>query len=196
MNQREFFDTQAETWDEKITKDDYDKISCILKMVDIQNKERILDVGCGTGVLLPFLKRMTGEERCVIALDFSLQMLKKAKVKFKGSFRYIQADVHQLPFKEKIFDKVICFNSFAHFKDRPEVLTQIFRVLKVKGNFIIAHSANRKEINNLHKEIGSPVENDRIPKDETMISLFKKAGFTNIRIINKEDFYFAKAKRE
>ncbi|MEA3493125.1 MAG: class I SAM-dependent methyltransferase [Candidatus Margulisiibacteriota bacterium] len=191
MSRREFFDKHAENWDENITVTDTSKIDYILKMADIRTGEMVLDIGCGTGVILPNLKKMVGKQGRVTALDISPKMLARAREKFADSFDYVEGDVHFLPFKEKRFDKVVCFNAFPHFQDKPKALFEIFKVLRPKGVFTVAHSASREEINALHKEVGNVVKNDRIPDEEKMYVLFKEAGFINIRIIDSKDLYLA-----
>lgn len=191
MDHRKFFDIHAETWDERIIKDDVDKIDHILQMANIRKDENILDVGCGTGIILPFLKKMVGENGKVTALDISPRMLEKARAKFGDSFEYVRADIHSSPFEGGLFDKVICFNAFPHFREKAKALSEIFRVLKYEGSFVIAHSASREKINALHREVGSVVKNDRIPDKEKMHALFEKAGFTDTKVMDEKDFYFA-----
>lgn len=191
MNRKEFFDKQAGFWDEKEREDIADKIGQILKMVEIRRSEKILDVGCGTGVLWSYLRRLVAKNGGIIGLDISSKMLEKAQAKFRTSFEYIQADVHSIPFRGELFDKVICFNAFPHFYDKAKVISEISRVLKTGGTFIITHSAARKQINALHKEIGGVVGDDQIPSTKKMITLFKKVGFVDIQIVDNKDYYYA-----
>lgn len=45
----------------------------------------------------------------------------------------ISADAHELPFKDNVFDGVICLNAFEHYRDPLKVVSEIRRVLRPRG---------------------------------------------------------------
>ena len=189
MNRHEFFDRCAADWDKRIDEEELLRLKKIIEIADIKMGERVLDVGCGTGIFLPLLKEAAGKKGEVVALDFSSNMLKKAKEKFGEQFRYIQAEAENMPLEDSSFDKVISFASFPHFSDKKKAISEIWRVLRPGGRFLIAHPASRKRINSIHREIGGAVRNDTIPNNEKMINLLRKVCFTNIKITNSPNFY-------
>ena len=73
MNQSEidFFDSLASTWDENEVLSTPDRIRSILGKLGISNGMDILDLGTGTGVLVPYLSEMVGTEGHVAAIDLS-----------------------------------------------------------------------------------------------------------------------------
>ena len=73
-----FFNKMAEKWDQ-IADDDFDLIRAILKLSSIEDKGKILDVGCGTGILENFFK---GTNLKVTAIYISDKMIEKAESKF------------------------------------------------------------------------------------------------------------------
>ncbi|MFH1259155.1 MAG: class I SAM-dependent methyltransferase [Elusimicrobiota bacterium] len=192
MNRKQFFDRHAEKWDNFITKDIIRRIEKdLLPLFKIKKAEYILDVGSGTGILLPFLKKSAGKKGKVAALDYSAPMLEKAKAKYGDAFEYICADAGETPFDDALFDIVICFAVFPHFPNKLKVLKELFRILKPRGNLIIAHTDVRETINSFHRKVGVPVAQDHMPDDEKMISLLKKAGFNNNTIEEGKDYYIA-----
>ena len=189
LERLEFFNRCASDWDKEVDEEEFSKLKKVIKIADIKRGERVLDVGCGTGIFLPLLKEAAGKKGEVVALDFSSNMLKKAKEKFGEQFRYIQAEAENMPLEDSSFDKVISFASFPHFSDKKKAISEIWRVLRPGGKLLIAHPASRKRINSIHREIGGAVRNDTIPNNEKITDLFKKAGFTNVKITNSPNFY-------
>ena len=156
----------------------------------------MLDVGSGTGILSSLLQQVLGKEGEIVALDFAEEMLRRARNKgLQGSICQIQADVHALPLKDTSFDFVICHASFPHFADKPRALAEIARVLRVGGRVAISHTDSRERINELHKNIGEPVERDFIPEEEEMKKLMLGAGLEGILIENNPNYYLAMASK-
>lgn len=189
MNHRQFFDKAADGWDDE--KREFLNLLRIVKMADIQKGERILDIGSGTGRLLPLLGEAAGREGIVIALDLSHKMLKLSQKKFRARFFYIQGDAKSIPFKSVLFDRVVCLNAFPHFPDKETAIFEMKRVLSPGGELLIVHTAGREAVNTLHKRIGGIVGHDYIPDEQEMVHLFEKAGFTEIDIVDAKDFYWA-----
>ena len=80
MNQVNFFNSIAKDWD-NIIKVDEKKINYLLSQIDIKEDDYILDVGTGTGVLIPFLAALS-PKGSVKAIDISCNMLDIARKKF------------------------------------------------------------------------------------------------------------------
>lgn len=78
MDNLKYFDDIAQKWDE-IVKHDYSKIDFVLDMLDMAEGDKVLDVGTGTGVLIPLLLKRVGDKGSITAIDISKEMLKVAK---------------------------------------------------------------------------------------------------------------------
>ena len=63
MNSRhkEFFDRVAEKWDETVQQNP-DKLKAIFGYIGLEAGQRVLDVGTGTGILIPYIHRAVGAE--------------------------------------------------------------------------------------------------------------------------------------
>jgi len=130
-----YFNGQADIWDEKIAEKDGCKLESISACLTIEPGATILDVGTGTGVLLPYLLAKAGAEGKLIALDHADKMLAKAKAKNRHvNIRYICADIMSVPLADEIGDAVVCYSSLPHFPDKPQALLEIKRVLKKADN--------------------------------------------------------------
>lgn len=51
---QEFFDQRAEQWDSRVH-NDHDRIAAILRLTGLKKGQKVLDIGCGTGVLVPHI---------------------------------------------------------------------------------------------------------------------------------------------
>lgn len=109
-------------------------------------ESKILDVGCGVGILLSKLKSENGCE--VYGIDFS-----KNAVEFcKGNgVNAIVSELPNVPYPDEMFDVVICSEVLEHLSKPEKTIEQILRVLKAKGIFII--TVPYKEDNVVDKHI-------------------------------------------
>jgi ubiquinone/menaquinone biosynthesis C-methylase UbiE len=97
--------------------------------------ERILDIGCGTGVHLTAI-RTAGA--IPVGVDFSEGMLTKARER-EPSVELILSDVHApLPFPDGVFDAVLCALVSEHLKDLRPLCREARRVLKTGGRFVMS----------------------------------------------------------
>jgi 2-polyprenyl-3-methyl-5-hydroxy-6-metoxy-1,4-benzoquinol methylase len=104
---------------------------------EIRFGARILDVGCGTGQLVNFL---SSGGRCVIGCDLSYNSLEKG-LRFRNQFSlenasFVQADLFDLPFRERSFDVVLCNGVLHHTTDPAAGFGKICAMVK-PGGFIV-----------------------------------------------------------
>ncbi len=185
MQLKEYFDQLAPTWDKELTQERRGCLSNIVKELGIKPGYCVLDIGSGTGVLLPIVMAGLGDKGKIVALDFSAEMLGQAKAKtFHSTVDFAQADVVALPLADNSVDLAICNSVFPHFNDKSRALREIARVLRNNGRLVICHTMSREMINQLHQSIGGAVANDLLPHESQMRELIKQAG---LRIIHFED---------
>ncbi|UCH42318.1 MAG: methyltransferase domain-containing protein, partial [Dehalococcoidales bacterium] len=78
---RAYFNERADIWDETVAEKDTAKLERMAARLNLKPGFKILDVGTGTGVFLPFIFNKIGQDGQVIAIDIADEMLLKAKVK-------------------------------------------------------------------------------------------------------------------
>ena len=185
MQLQEYFDQLAPTWDNELTSERLKSLGNIVKELGIEPGYHVLDIGSGTGVLLPFLIAELGDEGKIVALDFSEEMLCQAKAKnFSPIVRFAQADVLAIPLADNSVDLAICNSAFPHFDDKARALKEIARVLRNNGRLVICHTMSRTMINQLHQSIGGAVANDLLPDEFQLRGLIKQAG---LKVTHYED---------
>ena len=104
--------------------------------------EKLLEVGCGTGVLSRLAKLAVGETGTVEGIDLDPKMIANAKKKADKSSLSINfriASVDELPYSEGSFDIVISSLMFHHLpiEVKKRALDEIYRVLKEGGKFFL-----------------------------------------------------------
>jgi ubiquinone/menaquinone biosynthesis C-methylase UbiE len=111
-------------------------------LMDIRKGEKVLEVGCGTGVLSILAKIAVGESGEVDGTDIAPKMITIAQQKAKKSDLKINfriASVDKLPYPDDFFDLVISSLMFHHLpvKVKKEGLEEIHRVLKKEGRLFL-----------------------------------------------------------
>lgn len=139
-----FFDSLAESWDDNMIRDQR-KIDKILDIAEVTDGKRVLDVACGTGVLIPdYINRNVSE--CV-AVDISQRMIDIAESKF-GKYESVEllcADAENHEFS-RTFDSVIIYNAFPHFVNPDKLFANLSKCIEYSGRFTVAHSMSREDL--------------------------------------------------
>lgn len=193
---RAFFDAHAHGWEERgYPADVRGRLEVLVDCFGIVPGEKILDVGCGEGVLVPYLLDRLGPSGFVVELDNSLEMLKGAARKSARQIQCVWAGVETLPLVDADFDRVICFASFPHFANPVKALKQIHRVLKSAGTLVIAHLLSRDEIARHHAK-STVVLGDELPEEAAMRELMTQTGFCVRRLEDRPGRYLLIATKE
>lgn len=95
---------------------------------------KLLEVPVGTGVLtMPVYKTLPDAE--ITCLDYSPDMMARAKRRASENVKFVQGDVGKLPFPDESFDIVLSLNGFHAFPDKEAAYGETYRVLKKGGVF-------------------------------------------------------------
>jgi len=97
---------------------------------------RVLDLGCGTGLLADRIERQL-PRATVVGCDFSRGMLGQARSNTEG-VSLVQGSALELPFADARFDAVVSTEAFHWFPDQDAALREIFRVLVPKGRLLVS----------------------------------------------------------
>jgi demethylmenaquinone methyltransferase/2-methoxy-6-polyprenyl-1,4-benzoquinol methylase len=185
-----FFDKHSTTWDDDIDDLKLNRIKNIFLNKIPFVKGPILDMGSGTGILIPIFEQLKLKHN-IFELDISSKMLLTAKEKYlqKDNVKYIQADAHFLPFINNYFNTVICFQVYPHFLDKNMVTKELYSTLKNHGFLIILHLMGHKELNEFHRQAGREVERDRILPAAKLAELLSTCGFIIKCVEENPDLY-------
>jgi SAM-dependent methyltransferase len=103
----------------------------------IRTSDRVLDVGCGTGVLAREALRRVGREGRVVGLDLNEGMLAVA-ARTEPKIEWRQGDAASLPFEDASFDVVVSQFALMYFPDRVASVGEMWRTLAPGGRLAIA----------------------------------------------------------
>ncbi|KAA3663425.1 MAG: class I SAM-dependent methyltransferase, partial [Calditrichaeota bacterium] len=168
--QAAFFDSQAENWDDIWTDELLSRIAKIMQEDIPLLHPPILDVGSGTGVMLPFLQKQSKSGLPIIELDISRRMLEVGQRKRHRTSNaiFIQGDAHTLPFAPHYFRTIFCFSVFPHFQDHNSILQEFYRCLTKDGRLVIMHVQGHEQLNAMHAKADAKVAEDILPPVQKM----------------------------
>lgn len=135
---KRFFKIVAPQWDrlKKEVLGNFDLNSMIKGKLSFHGN--VSDLGCGTGELIEILSEKASHK--LIGIDASPEMLEQAKLRLSGTnnTELRLGELEHLPMKNKEIDTAI-MNMVLHHISQPELpITEVFRVLKPKGLFVLA----------------------------------------------------------
>lgn len=141
---RKYFDSRAEGWDER-QHPQRELIERILEEGKVKGK--VLDVACGTGIMVPFYFEAGVKE--VVGIDLSSKMIEVAEKKFSGRARFVTGDAVLSDFSGQ-FDSVVVFNAWPHFISPLKAISAFAKDLRPGGRLVIAHDKGRENLNRIH----------------------------------------------
>lgn len=147
-----FFDMAASSWDDEMIKDDL-IIKTILDNANVEEGDTVLDVACGTGVMIPYYLERSANPT---GIDLSKKMVEISQSKFKD-IEFIWGDVEEL--NDRKFDRVVVYNAFPHFIDPEALVKHLATLLNKDGTLTIAHGMSRERINHHHEGVASSISN-------------------------------------
>jgi ubiquinone/menaquinone biosynthesis C-methylase UbiE len=198
MSRKTYFNKAANSWDKRFHTPNLSSfLEKLVPQFGLEPGQNILDVGTGTGVLIPYLIREVGPAGSVTAIDYSENMIQICKTKhshLKNVSVRLQ-DIEEDAFPTESFDAVICFGLFPHLKNKEKALQNINHLLKASGTLIIAHALSSEELKAHHNNASSAVVHDMLLKEAEMIQLLEQTGFAEIRIKDEPGCYLCIANK-
>jgi ubiquinone/menaquinone biosynthesis C-methylase UbiE len=194
---KQFFNNSAETWLDTYYKNpesgqhdrhqkDFERL---FSLVPINPGDRVLDAGCGSGVLVPMVLERITQTGILYELDYAEKMIETNRNLHKEeNIVFIISDVKETRLAAESCDLVLCFSCFPHFHDKEKAMASLSRALKRGGIFAVAHFDSSQGISK-HHESCHAVMHDRLPAQAEMRELFRGASLDIELFIDESGFY-------
>ena len=177
-------------------------------LLDLRGDEYVLDVACGTGHASLAIARMLPRGR-VTAVDFSSGMLDQARKKAASmnlrNIDFVERDMQDLGFAERLFDVAVCAFGIFFVMDMETQLAHIASMVKPGGRVMITnfkesyfHPLKDLLVNRLsaYGVQNPPQAWKRIAHEAGCLQLFETVGLADIRIEQKNLGYYLSGQDE
>ena len=133
-----YYDEISEGYEELHKEEQLKKIKLIKKYLKVNTNDKLLDVGCGTGLT-------TEPWECIrYGVDPAPKLLERARQKDK--IRYTLAPAEKIPFKDNSFDIVISITAIQNFQNIEKGLKEIKRIGKDKFVLSFLKKSQKKDL--------------------------------------------------
>lgn len=200
---KQFFNEHAEKWIDMWYKDSetgrYDKhgkdFKRLFSLLPLKRGDHVLDVGCGVGILVPFILERITDSGFLYELDFAEKMIEVNRSRHaRDNIRFIVSDAEDAPLEGSSCDAVICFSCFPHFHDKGRAVLALSRILKPGGVFAVAHFDSSEGIKEHHRSCHA-VMHDHLPDGMAMRSLLHSVDLGIGVFIDEPGFYYILARK-
>jgi demethylmenaquinone methyltransferase/2-methoxy-6-polyprenyl-1,4-benzoquinol methylase len=167
-----------------------------LDLVEPLDGATVVDVGCGTGVVLGPLLRRLGRTGRVLAIDFAQTMLDIARVRHPDPrVTWLCADALEASVPAASIEVLLCFDTLPHFPDLGRVMSVFAHWLAPGGRLLVWHDIGRERLAVIHGQAGAPLSGDLLPPVEELALLATSAGLLVERAEEDETSYTFLARR-
>jgi ubiquinone/menaquinone biosynthesis C-methylase UbiE len=157
-----YYDSISEGYEELHLEEQLKKIELIKKYFHPKSEDKLLDVGCGTGITTePWNCQKYG-------IDPARKLIARARSKDK--IKYIVASAEHIPYQNYEFDHVISITAIQNFKDIEKGLKEIKRVGKKSFILTFLKKSEKKEL--IEKFIQENFQINKIVEEDKDIIYF------------------------
>lgn len=179
---------RASVEDEAAARDEY------LRLLGISPGARVLDIGCGSGVVTRAIAKRIGPRGSVVGIDSSSALLTIAReyadaTEFGPIIEFRQGDCRRLPFPDASFDAVLAVTLIAHVPEAERALSEFIRVTRPGGRvgvfdfdgdcFLIGHPDRQLTRRVVAAHCDNAAVNGRLIRE--VPTIFTELGLKNVQ---------------
>jgi ubiquinone/menaquinone biosynthesis C-methylase UbiE len=182
--QRKLFDELYHLFDPPLPVGVPARLERIVASAEILKGDNVLDVGSGTGILVPLIQKH--EPARIFACDLSEVMLRQLK-KHYPDVEAILSDIRELALPDLILD-VVCINAwYPNSVDKVGAFANLGRMTRPAGRMVISHPLGKAFIDSLKQKVPFPL--DDFPEKSEAEILFEPFGFRIKEFVDESELY-------
>jgi SAM-dependent methyltransferase len=182
--QRELFDELYHLFDPPLPDGVPERLETIVASAEIAKGDNVLDVGSGTGVLVPLIQKY-GPAR-LFACDLSEAMLRQLKNHYPD-VEAIVSDIRKLALPDLFLDVIFINACYPNIVDKVGAFTNLGRMTRPSGRMVISHPLGKAFIDSLKEKVPFPL--DDFPNRSTAEILFEPFGFSIKEFVDEQELY-------
>jgi len=186
-HQQEIFAREVGDYCTEIPEEIRQRLKRIVEVAELTEGERVLDVGTGTGVLIPYFRESGVNE--IVGCDLSSTMLEKAQQQFPD-VTFWCGDIVDLPATLGTFDAVFFNAMFGNVWNQKETLSTAVKLLRDRGRICISHPLGSRYVAGLNQR--DPLRTPHpLPGKKRLGELVQQLPLQVIHVEDELDFYVA-----
>ncbi|HDZ91407.1 MAG TPA: class I SAM-dependent methyltransferase [Deltaproteobacteria bacterium] len=189
--QSEYFSKYMHLFDPPLPDGVLERLERIVASAHIGRTDVVLDMGAGTGILIPVIRKYN--PTLIYANDLSRKMLNSVKERYP-EVKILHGDIRDLELPDKCLDVILVNACYPNIVDKHRSFATMGRMTETGGRVVVSHPMGREFIDFLQKKVPFPL--DDFPDSAAVAEeLFAPYGFRVSNFVDEDKLYILTLER-